>query len=220
MNKILGLLHKKPKRLKLREWAQVETLRRKMEAYAKRGGYLPVGQIIVQIINLCGIKGSFNKKPWYYTVSVFAECSLVNQPTTEIPLLKAKEKGEDVPWDYIGRDWYWWVNLFAHNYGWKSEDVAKLDIDDAVALLQEIQVDEQMEKEWRYGLSELAYEYVPSTKKSKFRPLPRPDWMMVTKENYKPKTPKKVKILASMMPMGNIVNLDEETDANTSPKPN
>lgn len=212
-------IRNKPKRLKLKEWAKMESLMRTIKEYVKRGGYEPVGDIIIKIINMCGVSVRHKRIPWYETVAIFSQTQLINKPTVEIPMLKTKEKGQQPPWDYPERDWAWWVNLFASKYGWKEDDIAELDVDDALMLYQEIQVDDQLEKEWLYGLSELAYEYVPSTKKSKFRPLPRPDWMLVTKENYKPKEPKKVKIRRDMLPIGNIVNLDKEEDANATTKP-
>jgi len=54
-------------------------------------------------------------------------------------------------------------------------------------------------------LSEKSVEYVPSTKKSKFVPLSRPEWMQAV---AKPKKIVKTKILKSMMPAGLVVNLD------------
>ena len=214
------IFRKNPERLKLRKWAKMETLLRTIKDHAEKGNYESAASPIIDVINLCGIKGNFKKKPWYDTVAMFSECQRVNNIRNKIPMLKQAVKDEQpVPWDYIGRDWAWWVNLLASHYGWTENMIAELDIDDAVALYQEIQVDEQMEREWVYGLSEMAYEYVPSTKKSKFRPLDRPSWMLVTKENYKKREPKKVKILASMMPVGNVVKLHEEEDAGEITKP-
>ena len=199
-----------PKRLKLKEWAQVESIMKSIQFYVNRGGYEPVAPLITQVLNICGKRGKFKRQPWYKTDELFTVAQFMNRPRVDLPMLKTKEKGDNIPWDYIGRDWAWWVNLFASKYGWAEDKIAKMDVDEALALYQEMQVDEQLEKEWVYGLSELAYEYVPSTKKSKFRPLPRPDWMLVTKENYKPKEPKKVKIRRDMMPVGKVINLDEK----------
>lgn len=208
----------KPKRLKLKEWARLESIKKLISEYAKRGGYEPLGEFILQAIRLCGVRWNYKKKPWYETIAVFSATQEINKPK-KIPMLTANGEDITIPWDYPFRDWVWWLNLFASKYGWSEEQISKLDFDDAIALYQEIQVEDQMEKEWQYGLSELAYEYIPSTKKSKFRPLHRPSWMLVTKDNYKPKTPKKVKILASMMPVGNILLLDKEEDANATTKP-
>lgn len=215
------IFRKNPKRLKLREWAKMETLLQTAKDHVEKGRYESVREPIVEVINLCGIKGDFKKKPWYETVSVFSEAQQINGVRVNLPMLNAEKKDtQTAPWDYIGREWAWWLNLFASNYGWNEAEVAKLDIDTAISLYQEIQVDEQMEHEWTYGLSEMAYEYIPSAKKSKFRPLERPKWMLVTKANYKKKEPKKIKILASMMPVGNVVKLSEEDeDAGETTKP-
>ena len=66
-------------------------------------------------------------------------------------------------------------------------------------------VDEQMRDEWQWGLSEKSVEYVPSTKKSKFVPLSRPEWMQAV---AKPKKIAKTMIRKDMLPAGNIINLD------------
>ena len=174
---------------------------------------------IFNFIKLCGVRGNLRKKPWYKVVELFAMGQVENLPRVKFPILSGSSEEESAaPWEYFGRDWYWWVNLLASSYGWTVDEIAKLDIDDAIGLYQETEVADQMEKEWEHRLSELAYEYVPATKKSKYVPLPRPKWMQMKKENYKPKKPKKIKILRSMMPQGFILNLDEEEqDANTSP---
>jgi len=185
-------------------------------AYSKLAG------IIEEYVKTCGVWGNFSKKPWYKTAEAFVLAQSENLLRVKFPMTSSSEEASDEPpWDYDGRDWYWWVNRFSKSYGWSTNQVAVLDIDDAVGLLQEILVDEQSDREWDYGLSEMAYEYVPSTKKSKFRPLQKPKWMQVTMKNYKPKPVKKIKILVSMLPQGFVINLDEEEkDANTSPKPN
>lgn len=215
------IFKKEPKRLKLKKWAEMETTLKSIKECVDQGNYKKVSTLIVQVINLCGIKGDFKNKPWNETASTFSDAQSVNKVRVNLPILKqSASKEQDDPWDYIGREWAWWLNLFASNYGWNEAETAELDIDIAISLYQEIQVDEQMEREWTYGLSEMAYEYIPSTKKSKFRPLERPKWMLATKANYKKKEPKKIKILASMMPVGNVVKLSEEDeDAGETTKP-
>jgi len=208
----------KPKRLRLRKWAKLEGLRKSIREHAKHGIYLPCADMVYSTIRLCGVIGNFSKKPWFETVEIYGNCYLENLPRVKFPMLSGDGDDDTIPWEYDGRDWYWWLNMFARNYGWGESQVEKLDIDDAIGLYQEIIVQDQFDKEWQHGLSELAYEYVPATKKSKYKPLERPKWMRMTKEMIKSKPIKKIKILASMMPQGNIVNLDEEEqDANTSP---
>jgi len=62
-------------------------------------------------------------------------------------------------------------------------------------------VDDQLDREFIYGLSEIAYHYDKNTKTRKFVPLPRPHWM---REKIQPV--KKFPILKAMMPMGNIIS--------------
>ena len=200
----------KPKRLKLRKWAELEGIRKAIREYAKDGIYLPCVDLIYDTLRLCGVRGNFSKKPWFKTVEVYADCYQKNLPRLKFPILSGEGSDETVPWEYQGRDWYWWLNILAGKYGWEAGRVAEMDIDDAIGLYQEMEAQDQLEKEWEHGLSELAYEYSPATKKSKYKPLDRPKWMRMTKEMLKKKPVIKTKILASMMPIGNIVNLDEE----------
>lgn len=149
---------------------------------------------------------------WYEIADAYIDVNSLNNLDFEFPLLREQIKKDVAPWEYNGRTWYLWANLFANAYGWKLDYIAELDPNDAIALLQEILVDDQIEKEWQWGLSEMAYPYDSNTKKSKYQPLPRPAWMQ--KELKQP--PKKVKLPVSMLPMGVIYkspteNADETT---------
>jgi hypothetical protein len=73
-------------------------------------------------------------------------------------------------------------------------------VEDALSKIQEIIVEDQLEKEFFYGLSEVAYHYDKSTKTSKFVPMPRPHWMRA-----QPKPIQRFKIPVSMMPMGVVI---------------
>ena len=207
----------KPKRLNLRGWAELEGIRKRIKQGAEHGVYMDSADAIIEFVRKCGIRGKLKKKPWFDTIQLFVEAQRKNLPRVKFPLLSEASDEEQIPWDYIGRDWYWWVNLFAGNYGWTEGIIEKLDIDDAIGFFEEILVQEQIQKEWEHGHSEAAYKYDKATKESKYVPLERPKWMRVTKDNYKPKPVKKIKIRQDMLPVGNVVNLDEEEqDANTS----
>jgi len=143
---------------------------------------------------------------WMDVSDLYTRTSQANQPTLQFPILTTKTKdGDDLPWEYPGRTWLFWLNVFAKSYGWSEESIAALDIDTAIGLYQEVVVDEQMRDEWQWGLSEKSVEYVPSTKKSKFVPLSRPEWMQAV---AKPKKIAKTMIRKDMLPAGNIINLD------------
>ena len=77
------------------------------------------------------------------------------------------------------------------------EYIGDLHVVEAFAKIQEIVVDEQLDREFIYGLSEVAYRYDKASKSSKFVPLPRPVWMRPKIEPVK-----KVLIPAAMLPMG------------------
>lgn len=197
----------KIRRLPLRDWVKLEEFRRRIEKHAESGEWQKVPQLIFDTIELCG--GRFRKEPWYETVERYAACLGINQPRVKFPILTTKEKPKKMPWEYIGRTWYFWANLFAEHYGWSEEEVGRLDLDDAIGLYQEILVREQLDQEFWWGLSETSWEYVKSTGKSKLRPLPRPDWMnMYSPEDRKSSTPK-IRMPKSALPVGNVVALDE-----------
>jgi hypothetical protein len=151
-------------------------------------------------------KLDWNKVAWNEVIEVFSIVSQINSPQLDFPILvESKKRQEKLPWEYKGRDWYFWLNLFATSYGWDSDTVSILDIDTAIGLYQELQIDSQLDREWWWGLSEISYPYNSSTKKSEFKALERPDWMKPIAQ-----APKKVKIHKDMMPLGNVINLDEE----------
>lgn len=144
--------------------------------------------------------------PW----SIVAETTLkvwdINKPLRHLPMYTDKRLQNDIeiPWQYPEREWYVWANVFASSYHWKLEYIAELDIDDAAALFQELVIDDQLKKEWDWGLSERAYVYNQFTKKTEFKPLERPYWM-----REKIPQPKKIKIRRDMMPVGNIIDLGQ-----------
>ena len=186
----------------------MEDIRRKIDHEAEWGRWSLIPDLIFQSINICTEKDTDHQDSfWIDVVELYNKAIEANSPRKILPILTSREKSKPMPWEYEGRTWYFWLNLFAKSYGWDTEKIGALDIDDAIALYQEIVIDEQLENEWDWGLSEISYEYVPSTKKSKFRPLPRPSWMLgVAPQAKKPE--KKIKILKKMLPQGNVVSLD------------
>jgi hypothetical protein len=154
----------------------------------------------------CGIV--WENIAWLDVYNAFILVQEATQLNVKLPMLVVD--GDDTkkqPWDYAGRMWYRWAHIFSAKYGWKLDDIAKLVPDDAISLLQEIFVDEQLDKEWQWSLSEIAYPYNENTKKSKFSPLDRPAWMVVKA----PKEIKKIRIRKDMLPIGNVIRLDENT---------
>jgi len=191
-------------RLKLRKWLDFE---KSQEAITKTvedknaEEYARHLYILISTVLNIPIEGLLDA-PWYETSEAYVVITNLNR-VKEIPLLKSDpSKPTKIPWEYDGRSWFWWVNLFAKNYGWTQTVVEDLDIDDAVSLLQEILVGEQLDKEWQWDISEIAYPYNTTTKKSEYKPLPRPAWMEERKV-FLPAT--KVKFRKSSLPIGRII---------------
>lgn len=116
--------------------------------------------------------------------------------------------GRPVPWDNPLRSDILWVHLIASRYNWSKEEIEHLWPEDAIAFVQEILSDQQQENEFIHQLSEVAYEYNKSTKKSHYKPLQRPMWMTARR-----KKDIITKIRRDMLPVGNVVfpeGVDEE----------
>lgn len=107
---------------------------------------------------------------------------------------KPKETPE--PYDYPDRNWTWVVHKLASRYGWTRDYIFNLWPEEAAVYLQEIMISEHAESEERYRLSELAYKYDPSSKRSYYQPMAKPAWML----NYE--LPKPVRVLKAYLPFG------------------
>lgn len=119
--------------------------------------------------------------------------------------LKAK-----APWEYTGRTWYFYSNLLAHKYGWSLEYIANLSVFDAMAYVQEILLDQQIDREFLWSMSEASSIYDERTKTAKPNPLPRPYWMTTVKADEPLPIPK-INIPKNFLPVGN-VNYDSVTE--------
>jgi len=191
------------RRLKLKEWLLLEEARERISKAAEVKDYSGISAAVSAYISAaCDVK-DWTAKPWFETMLAFQKVYMANMPTISFPILKVKEQGEKMAWEYPGRSWYFWANLFSTNYGWSMETIAQMDIDDALGLFQEIMIEQQLQREWEWSTTEMAFPYNATTKKSEFKPLSRPSWMQ-------PILPpmKKVKIRRDLMPMGKIVVLD------------
>ena len=89
--------------------------------------------------------------------------------------------------------------MLAKSYGWDKKKIDNLDVDVALALIQEIITDEQLDREFLWAMSDKSYSYDYKTKSGKPNPLERPYFM---KEEVKP--PPKMQIPKAMMPQGNV----------------
>lgn len=195
-------------RKSLRKWIELEEARAKIkEVFRTRDGARAASSIFDYIREACKNceDVDLRKLDSITALNLFVNAKLINSPTKNFPILKqATDDKEKLPWEYEGRTWYFWANLFSKHYGWTMGEIAELDIDDAIGLYQELEIDRQLDREWDYGLSELAYPYDSTTKTGKFKPLPRPGWMMP----IIPK-PKAIRIRKDMIPVGNIEGKDD-----------
>ena len=138
------------------------------------------------------------KQDWENTVQLLLKESTKVQLNRDIPMLKdAPKDTKNVDWDYPGRTWAYYSHLLAKAYGWTIEYIANLDVNEAIAYLQEILTEEHLHNEFAYSLSEIAYPYNSSTKTSNYKPMSRPYWMKATVQPIK-----KMKMRKSMLPVG------------------
>lgn len=196
-------------RHKLKKWLQLEELHSNTLKAAETSNENDFLFSIFSYISVAfGVSMEVLSELDWHEISIAYENGLkTNKPLLKLPIFKG---GDSVtyPWDYPGRNWYSWLYRLASKFGWTIEYLAELDIDDAVALIQEILIQEQFDKEWEWRRSQVAYGYDASTKKSKFIELPRPDWMKGTPVK-RIKEPPKVRIPIHMLPVGNVITAND-----------
>lgn len=195
---------------KLKDWLMLSDIMHEISKEKTLKNYYKVAELIYTY-NSVGCKNSsidWHTISWIDTVSVFSELIKINRIKKKFPIFSAEETStkeksdEDVPWTYIGRTWYLWAHLLASSYSWKISEIEELEVEEAVPLIQEILADKQLTKEFQWSMSEIAYPYNSTTKKSVFSPLHRPEWM-----KPKVKQIKKIKVRKDFVPVGNVIDL-------------
>lgn len=188
---------------KFKQWIRLEELKEKTIQAAKEGS----SEFPSYLFDFLSAAFDLNKKwfgylYWEQSIRLFLLGCKNNYPDTNLPLIKdvSPEKNKKDGWDYDGRRWNMYSHLLAKNYGWTLEYIAKLSVAEALGKIQEILVDNQLEKEFIWVGTELAYSYDKNTQESKFNPLPRPNWMLEKSE-----APKKTKLLKEYLPIGNVI---------------
>jgi hypothetical protein len=148
---------------------------------------------------------AYDRKPkegyWKNTVFSMVEAFKEFSVDSSLPILNQPPSKSKDELDYPNRTWNFYSHILANSYGWTLEYISDLDTNEALGHIQEILTGEQLEREFIYSLSEIAYPYNKSTKKGEFKPLTRPYWMRPLS-----KPVKKVKIKRTMLPMGHIVD--------------
>lgn len=198
------------KRFALREWLKFSEIQEKIiDAAEEKDAEKMADSLCLFLSAAVGVDA--RDFPWYEVAEGYAIYTNLNRINERFPVLREMKKKfkEAVPWEYEGRTFYWWVHVLGQHYGWSIEYISALDMDDAIALLQEIMTDQQLEREWEWSLTEIAYPYNESTKKSEFKPLPRPEWMVVPAMVTKPKIPK-IRIPIDMMPKGIVLSYNPD----------
>ncbi len=189
--------------LRLKKWVQFESLKENINIEAKHGNVDDFSEALLSCVSLC-INMSVDKikdAPWIEVASAYRSCQEINSPSIDFPIFFTSARlQKSIGWDYEERHWYVWVHNLARSFGWSLEYIAELYIDDAIALIEEIYVQDQLDKEWEWSHSEIAY----SNKDGKFSPLPRPPWMESGYKNVKEEA-MKTKIPKGMMPVGKII---------------
>lgn len=195
-------------RPKLKKWLELEDkhvlLHQAISLRDNVGIAKHICSIIAQSLGIT--EEEIQDRPWYELGSTLFVIEQNNRPRYEFPLLNTTIQDKKEAWDYSGRTWYIWAYMLTEKTGWSLEYIAELDVDDAIALAQEIAVDKQLQKEWEWSLSEVPYQT-----KDGFKSLPRPDWMNKPK-NFEVK---KVKMRKDFMPYGIIMKWEEDKDENT-----
>lgn len=160
----------------------------------------------------------FEGESWLRIADAYLKISDLNRiPEAEkFAIIRRVERrrGRSVPWDYLGRNAVSWIHIIASAYGWSKDEIESLWPEEAISFVQEILVDQQIDREFRYSLSQVAYKYDKASKKSRFVPMPRPAWMVMADGKVK-----KTKLHKSLLPVGEVVypkGTDDETRINHS----
>jgi hypothetical protein len=185
---------------RLRKWIELETYKEKIIEAAEEKQIEFPKYLLSYLSAAFGVPYKwFEYSNWEKIIYAFYVC-VDKCPQIKLPItIPTGEKLKEDDWSYDGRTWHLYSHIIAKAYGWDLEYISRLSVEDGLAIIQEIMVDEQLEKEFYYGLSEVAYSYDKNTQTSKFVPLPRPNWM---RPKVEPEKIKKFSIPANMLPMG------------------
>jgi hypothetical protein len=185
---------------RLKKWILLEAQKEKIIRAIEKGHDFPSELFSYLSIALGVSYKRYEYADWKLLVEAFYSCVL-KSPILELPItLPSNEASKEESWDYPTRTWHLYSHLLAKSYGWPLEYISCLQVEEALAKIQEIIVDDQLDREFIYGLSEVAYHYDKNSKTSKFVPLPRPHWMRPRMQPVK-----KMIIPKSMMPVGNVI---------------
>ncbi len=180
-------------------------MRKAGEAAAKGGGGKAVAKAITAYFDVCLpdlTQAQLSTCSWVDIFSVMLEIIALNEIEVDFAIIKFPEtsSGLPVPWGYPERMRHYWIHILAYAYKWSKKEIENIWPEEAYAYLQEITAQDQHEKEFVHSLSEVAYQYDQATKRSKYKPLARPAWMVL-------RDPKSIitRLPKMLMPMGEVV---------------
>lgn len=190
-------------RVRLKRWIELEEIKESIKEAVEIGSSDVIEHLLDYISTASGL--DYSDDFWLDSVDALVRLQKLNAPK-EFPIFRVTNKPNNViSFHYEGREWFFWVNLFASKYGWTIEYISELDVDHAVALLQEIVYDDTNDKEFMWILSDVAYSY-DKKGKGTLKPFKKPDWM---RSAARIAQPQKVRIRKDLLPVGNVINADE-----------
>ncbi len=200
-------------RASLYKWLQIEEIKENLFSAVEESRHDDFLTHLYRYLSTAeDVERDWSEFPWLRIRDIFLEIEETNAPTKPFPILRSAKESEST-WGYEGRTWYFWLNLFSYNYGWSIDYIKRLDIDDAIGLLQEILLGEQGDRDFIWSTTEVAYEYNKSTKKSTLKLLDRPEWMRNSfSSTVKEPKKKKTRIRRDFLPVGRIVSWDKKND--------
>ena len=181
-----------------KKWIELETYKEKIHEAVETGDAMFPKYILAYISTAYDVSIRwYEKADWVRLIIAFSFIAS-SCPKIELPLVTAThEKHDPEDWTYDGRTWHYYSHIISKAYGWTLEYISQLQVVDALAKIQEILTDDQLDREFQYSLSEIAYVYDKAAKVGKLKPLNRPAWM-----RKKIQPIKKFMIPASLMPVG------------------
>ena len=190
------------KRSKLKHWLILEELKNRI--VEDQGN---AAKLMCEYLSSAICIGAWDEMPWLDVAKDFVLVASLNTPKGQYPIFNQPKEQDISRVRYNNWLWFMWANVMMTQYGWDLEYVSNLDIDDAISLIQEIQISTQDEREWEWVLSEKSVGYDERTKKSKFVPYDKPKWMQKPKEQI---VPRKIKIDPKMLPSGLILRWSDD----------
>jgi len=196
------------KEYKFKEWIELEDKKAQViRAVEEVKEDFP--EIIIDFLStaLSLSREELQKMHWVELMGKFVEATSKLVPKRKIPIVTIpnKENIKKDVWDYEGRSWNYYAHLLAEAYGWTMEYIAELSVDDALAQIQEILTEQQLQREFTWSMSEASVIYDAKSQTSRPNPLPRPYWMNTMEIKSDKDVPiKKIKIAKQYLPVGSV----------------